>query len=104
MSVGRVILTPPSSDAREISRKIARGGSRRCGPAFAPVAVIMDFNALVNRVRGEFLEMPGLRLTLEQARRLWGVDATACQAVVDALVQASFLRRTSAGTIGRLDG
>ena len=104
MSVGRVIPTPLSSDTREISREIACGGPRRCGPAFASVAAIMDFNALVNRVRAEFLEMPGLRLTLEQARRLWGVDATACQAVVDALVQAAFLRRTSAGTIVRVDG
>ena len=25
----------------------------------------------VRRVRGEYLEMPGLRLTSEQARRLW---------------------------------
>lgn len=64
----------------------------------------MDFDALVNRVRGEFVEMPGLRLTLEQARRLWGVDMAACQAVVDLLIQAAFLRRTSAGTIVRVDG
>ena len=30
--------------------------------------------ALVHRVRGEFLEMPGLRLTRAQAQRLWGLD------------------------------
>lgn len=27
-----------------------------------------------DRVRGEFLEMPGLRLTMPQARRLWGLE------------------------------
>ena len=27
------------------------------------------------RIRGEFLEMPGLRLTSAQAARLWHVDA-----------------------------
>ena len=26
-------------------------------------------------MQGEFLEMPGLRLTAAQARRLWGLDA-----------------------------
>jgi hypothetical protein len=28
---------------------------------------------LVERVLGEYREMPGLALTIEQARRLWGV-------------------------------
>ena len=28
----------------------------------------------VRRVRAEFLEMPGLKLTVQQAQRLWGVD------------------------------
>ena len=29
---------------------------------------------VVRRIRGEFLEMPGLRLTLDQARRLWRLE------------------------------
>ena len=32
----------------------------------------MEFDELVRRVRGEFLEMPGLVLTFPQAERLWG--------------------------------
>jgi len=52
---------------------------------------------VVRRIRGEFLEMPGLRLTPEQARRLWRLDETACDAVLGALVDAHFLARTRDG-------
>jgi hypothetical protein len=52
---------------------------------------------VVQRIRGEFLEMPGLRLTPEQARRLWRLDETACDAVLGALVDARFLARTRDG-------
>jgi len=34
---------------------------------------------LVDRVLGEYREMPGLALTIEQARRLWRCDAVTCQ-------------------------
>ncbi len=63
----------------------------------------MDFEGLVWRIRAEFEEMPGLRLTLRQAARLWGLDQEACRAVVDALVGTSFLRWTPMGTIARVD-
>jgi hypothetical protein len=58
---------------------------------------------VVRRIRGEFLEMPGLRLTPEQARRLWRLDETACDAVLDALVDARFLARTRDGAFVRQD-
>ena len=58
---------------------------------------------VVRRVRGEFLEMPGLRLTAEQARRLWRLDETACEAVLGALVDARFLARTRDGAFVRED-
>ena len=32
----------------------------------------MESPTLVDRVRGEFMEMPGLQLTMAQAARLWG--------------------------------
>jgi hypothetical protein len=57
----------------------------------------------VNRVRHEFLEMPGLRLTPQQAARLWGLDAAACAIVIDVLVRAAFLRWTAAGTVARVE-
>ena len=45
------------------------------------------------RIRGEFTEMPGLRLTVAQAQRLFGLDDATCQQVIDALVSAAFLHR-----------
>jgi DNA-binding MarR family transcriptional regulator len=59
----------------------------------------MDFHQLVRRVRSEFNEMPGLRLTPAQAARLLGLDQTACQRVIDALVRVDFLRRAPNGSI-----
>ena len=59
---------------------------------------------VVRRVRGEYLEMPGLRLTPEQARRLWRLDELACDAVLGALVDARFLARTRDGAFVRDDG
>ena len=47
---------------------------------------------LVDRVLGEYREMPGLALTIEQARRLWGCDAVTCQRIVDVLVERHVLR------------
>jgi hypothetical protein len=61
----------------------------------------MDFHALVERVKAEFNEMPGLRLTVPQATRLWGMERTLCVTVVEALVRTSFLRWGHGGTIVR---
>jgi hypothetical protein len=62
------------------------------------------FHRLVERVRSEFLEMPGLRLTLPQAARLWGLDVAACEAVVEVLIRSAFLQRTASGAVARVDG
>ena len=58
-------------------------------------------NTLVKRIRGEYLEMPGLRLTLAQAQRLCGVDRADCKAVLDGLVDAKFLCRKADGAYAR---
>ncbi len=63
-----------------------------------------ETNAAVDRVRAEFIEMPGLCLTIPQAARLWGLDPAGCQDVIDALVHRAFLRRTSAGLVARAEG
>ena len=57
----------------------------------------------LSRIRGEFLEMPGMRLTGPQAQRLWGLDAAACEALLDMLVDAGFLVRTSDGAVMRAE-
>jgi len=48
---------------------------------------------MLNRVQGEFLEMPGLRLRIEQAQRLWGLDRSTCEELLTSLVEAKFLWR-----------
>ena len=58
---------------------------------------------VLRRVQGEFLEMPGLRLTEAQARRLWGLDPISCAALLDALVEAHFLFRTRDGAFMRIE-
>jgi hypothetical protein len=63
----------------------------------------VEFHALVERARGEFLEMPGLCLTIPQAARLWGLDTDSCSRIIDALVDVSFLRWTSEGNVARAD-
>jgi hypothetical protein len=45
--------------------------------------------------------MPGLRLTVLQASRLWGVDEDSCRRVIDVLIGSSFLRWTAPGTVAR---
>ena len=55
------------------------------------------------RVQGEFLEMPGLRLTVAQARRLWGLDAASCDALLHALIDAKFLFQTRDGAFMRVE-
>lgn len=57
---------------------------------------------LLCRIRGEYQEMPGLRLTEPQARRLWGLDRAACAHVLEALTESRFLCRTEDGTYVRV--
>jgi len=54
---------------------------------------IVQSTDLHHRVWSEFLEMPGLRLTLEQACRLWGVDQTTGADVLQDLVDGGVLRQ-----------
>ena len=55
-------------------------------------------------VRAEYLEVPGLTLTSDQACRLWGLDVRACEQVLAALVDSRFLRRTRDNRYLRADG
>ena len=52
---------------------------------------------MIQRICGEYLEMPGLGLKREQARRLWHVDDEFCGELLDSLVESRFLRRKSDG-------
>jgi hypothetical protein len=63
----------------------------------------MDNQNVVQRVRSEFLEVPGLHLTPAQAARLWHLDTALCQQVIDCLVGSAFLRWTRTGAIVRAE-
>ena len=56
---------------------------------------------ILQRIRSEYLEMPGLSLRPEQVQRLCGVDSTACQSVLEALVESGFLSKRADGAYGR---
>ena len=64
----------------------------------------MELDGIVRRVQQEFLEMPGLRLTPEQAGRLWGLERETCREVIDRLVASEFLYWTRTGAVTRLEG
>ena len=66
-----------------------------------PPAVPDPRAMIAERVRGEFREMPGLTLTLAQARRLWSLDVATCTEVLSHLVDAGFLARRPDGAFCR---
>jgi hypothetical protein len=59
---------------------------------------------LAQLVRAEYLEIPGLNLTRDEAQRLWGLDREACEQLLAALVERRFLKRTRDNRYLRVDG
>jgi predicted transcriptional regulator of viral defense system len=55
------------------------------------------WRAAVNRIRAEFKEMPSLRVTLSEARRLFGLPDPAASWVLRRLAREGFLVRTARG-------
>jgi len=45
----------------------------------------------VDRLRGTFLEMPGTKLTVQQASRLCGLEASACGIILEVLRDIGYL-------------
>jgi DNA-binding IclR family transcriptional regulator len=52
---------------------------------------------LVSMILGTYREMPGLRLQLAEAARLFGLRTTTCKIVLDDLVREGALCRTDEG-------
>ncbi len=61
----------------------------------------LPYEQAFTRIRAEFVEMPGMRLTPEQVERLSGVDGAVCKSVLDDLVRARFLSVSTNGSYGR---
>jgi DNA-binding IclR family transcriptional regulator len=55
----------------------------------------------VEMVRAEYRDMPGLRLTLTQAARLFGLSLETSAHVLDQLAEAGFVVRDSNGAYRR---
>src|SRR6266853_6785946 len=99
VEVGKV--TEPYSCA--IGRRHARSCAIIC---FSPQSTTADppregrmfsTTRLVERIREEYAAMPGLKLTREQACRLWGVGHETCTEALDVLLAEGFLHRTGTG-------
>ena len=94
-----------AGNALAVRRKCAKTGlkTRKCVPGRywyvgcsrrnGSVRVMSPSINLINRVRSEFIEMPGLRLRIDQAQRLWNLDRAMCETVLRSLVEAKFLGR-----------
>jgi len=61
---------------------------------------MLSHEQLITRIRGEFYEMPGLRLTVPQASRLWDVDRETCETLLNSLVESRVLFLTPEGRYG----
>ena len=55
----------------------------------------------MSRIAVEYIEMPDLKLTATQARRLWNIPADVCDRALAALVERGFLMQTHAGAFLR---
>ena len=56
---------------------------------------------IVLRMAMEYIEMPDLKLTLEQAQRLWSLPASVCETALSTLVARRFLTQTPTGAFLR---
>jgi hypothetical protein len=56
---------------------------------------------IVQRIRTEYLEMPGLTLKPEQVQRLCGIDRAICEMALGLLVESGFLAMRDDGAYGR---
>ena len=61
----------------------------------------IEYRRALQRIRAEFMEMPGMRLTPTQVQRLAGVNGLVCTRVLDELVVTGLLSRGASGTYKR---
>ncbi len=74
----------------------ATSGEATMGSTHEPCTVVLyrtsKEDALLRRARGEYREMPGMRLTIDQAMRLWDLDRQTCQALLSSSSMRIFLK------------
>ena len=63
----------------------------------APTHDRRSFAKLVQRIREEFEEAPGLEINVNDGSRFWALDPFTCELVLTRLHDLKFLVRTAAG-------
>ena len=53
----------------------------------------MTLLKLTQRIREEFEESPGLRVSIDEGARFWGLDEQTCELVLSELLADGFLAR-----------
>jgi len=68
-------------------------------------SAVWSFDRSMNAVMDEFNEMPGMRLTRHQCRRLWSLTVSQCNQILRELIQSGFLVEVPSGHVRRkVDG
>jgi hypothetical protein len=62
-----------------------------------------DVTDLIERIRREFVALPGLRLTVPQAARLLDTSSDVCRSILETLVGSHFLEWRHDGLVARAD-
>jgi hypothetical protein len=60
-----------------------------------------NVDSALDAILGGYAHIPGLRLTCEQACRMWTLGDARCQGMFDALVDTGFLQRGADGSYVR---
>jgi Fic family protein len=66
-------------------------------------AIFVDVDTCRDALRNEYLDQPGLHLTLPRAQRLWGIERLTCERALYELLCEGFLVRTADGQYSRPD-
>jgi two-component system cell cycle response regulator DivK len=114
--IDRVLVKPclPQAVMKEVARALARPPYRKPGrpqpiaspgSSGSPLGVerrnSVTRRAAVERVRHEFMSLPGLALTAEQARLVFGLNREATERILQKLVAEGFLTPTGHGAFHR---
>jgi len=65
------------------------------------ITINQNVKKLVQRIREEFEDMPGVRFTVAEASRFWGLDEPTCGEVLAELFATGFLALDLDGRYGQ---
>jgi len=77
------------------------GHARRAQCGVEAIMIAPDWRLAFTRIQIEYIEMPDLKLTLAQIRRLCDLPQDLCERAVAALLQVGFLWRAPDGRFVR---